>query len=117
MNKNKVIGNILLFAIGIAIGTCAALQIPKAKGAEPILRQGYNCPSGYDRKRGYCVPHNSSSTKEAITQSGSSCPDGYDRSRGYCIPHKNNNNSSAIPRQGISCPNGYDRKGDYCQKR
>ena len=112
--KNKVVQRTSALASCTAFGIVLVLHIPGAVAAEPIPRQGYNCPNGYDVSGGYCLPKNSS--KASIPKGGDLCPDGYDVQGGYCNPRDKNTNP-AINKQGDYCPEGYNSQSGYCVKK
>ena len=103
-----------ILGISAVFGLLLIAQIPRTVAAEPILRQGYNCPNGYSASGGYCIPKND--RKASIPKSGHLCPRGYEMQGNYCNP-RNKKTTPAINKQGNFCPEGYTSQSGYCVKR
>ena len=101
-------------SVPLTTGLVMAVIMTGVPAAEPMVRQGSDCPPGYYRSGAYCIPA-SERTKPAITREGANCPPYYYRSGDYCVPSKTDVEPPLV-RQGDSCPPHYYRSGDYCIK-
>lgn len=106
------------FAAGVALAIITTPVVPaQADTAQPILRVGKHCPSGYRASGEYCVPRSfSTDTPQAIEKKGN-CPSGYRKSGRYCIPRSGIQNVPHIFEKNGSCPSGYGKSGNYCVER
>ena len=107
---------ILAACVALAFITTPAVPA-QADTAQPILRVGKHCPSGYRASGEYCVPRSGSTdTPQAIEKKGN-CPSGYRKSGRYCIPRSGTQVVPHILEKKGSCPPGYRKSGHYCVER
>lgn len=101
----------------IALASLSLTTPTVAETAQPIVRVGKHCPSGYRSSGDYCVPRSgSSNTSHAIEKNGS-CPPGYRKNGEYCIQRSGNEDTRHIIEKKGSCPSGYRKSGNYCIER
>ena len=84
----------------------------------PVLLIKNQCPSGFFRSQGYCIPlaRTIPGVIPVFTREiPPSCPPGFYRNHGYCQVTPGTK-KSALPIFGDKCPLGFYREGDYCIK-
>lgn len=100
---------VLFLTIQNAWSACNQPQ-PKASAfANPSTG---NCPGGYYKSGGACVP-SSASSRYAFFNDGGACPGGYYSSGDSCIA-ASDNSCYAFFNAGGSCPGGYYKSGNSC---
>jgi hypothetical protein len=75
----------MILALLVTTTAVQARELPRSGGAQPFVRQGGGCPSGYYSSGSYCAPLNRDSRPAVPKPPGASCPSGWYASGGACV--------------------------------
>ena len=100
------------FIIACSIAVLVSVSVI-ANGAQPIVKIGKYCPSGYRHSGEYCVPRSGSKSTPAAIENKGTCPSGYRKSGEYCVPRSGSSTAPNVIEKKGTCPSGYRVSGEY----